>query len=433
MASNYIYTILLWHLGWEFLETKWGYYGFSRVTSNVKIFHFLFILGIVTAYSFIQRKRPHLPSVIFYNTLFYIICIPSLIITLFNASSSRNEIVFDCYILNITFVLFQFIYQYQTSNHPVYRDSSPVSEKVIQLKPLLLLFSLSLLVSYLYIQRDVQTNLDLNDIYLQRSAGAVNNAFLGYIETWLVGVGGITFFYLATTKKNILKQLAFIMIGLSGYLFIFLKTFQRSTLIIPIFIYIWYYIYNKRQTLVDTWIPMTLSGCMLVVSSVNPNTIFMAQLNDLVVFRLLGIPALAFTQYVETFTAIGHTYWTHIKPFSYFIFSGPSQMYPELWPGLGYIVARHLNDAASNSNANLFVGDGIASAGSIGLVIIVYIFYRVMRYWDYISTRRLNSSLSSLVSACHAFVLTNSHLTVLMLSFGFVCWLLPVGKKTSTE
>jgi hypothetical protein len=103
---------------------------------------------------------------------------------------------------------------------------------------------------------------------------------------------------------------------------------------------------------------------------------------------------------------------------------------------LGYIVADHVLDLESNSNANLFAYDGVAAAGSIGIFVVCIILGLWLIALDW-TAKRINFLFSTLVIFPIAIALTNGSLFSVLLSFGGLFWLavflaISVRKKEET-
>ncbi|MCM3576530.1 hypothetical protein M3172_25700, partial [Mesobacillus subterraneus] len=95
------------------------------------------------------------------------------------------------------------------------------------------------------------------------------------------------------------------------------------------------------------------------------------------------------------------------------------------WPVLGQIVG----DAyfgpliRLNANANLFAGEGVAAGGVPGLLIIGLVWIVWLRVFD-ICSLGWNRIFVLLVTAPLSLLLTNTHLSTLLISFGGLFWML---------
>jgi hypothetical protein len=141
-------------------------------------------------------------------------------------------------------------------------------------------------------------------------------------------------------------------------------------------------------------------------------------------FRTIGIPGLTLSQYFRVFSDEGYTRGSHIKGISSFVPAPPAYMDDPGWPSLGYIVAdRIYKSPQTNQNANLYAGDGIASAGVMGIMLISLMLALWLRLLDRLIPRAV-AWQAILLMLPTALALTNAPLSTTLVSFGGLFWTL---------
>ena len=145
-------------------------------------------------------------------------------------------------------------------------------------------------------------------------------------------------------------------------------------------------------------------------------------LSSLLVFRTLATPGIFFTQYYDTFSTYGFTYGSHIKGLNLIIPVPSAYISDPYWPQLGYIVGERIQGfPGNNANANLFAGDGIATAGFVGVLIISVILAIWLVLLDRAS-KGWSKNFAILVLFPIGIALTNGPLFTILLSFGGLFW-----------
>jgi len=166
----------------------------------------------------------------------------------------------------------------------------------------------------------------------------------------------------------------------------------------------------------------TISGVLLLTSSLYHKSAVSAFTSLYLTFRTIGIPGLAMSQYARVFEAEGYTWGSHIKGLSALLPTPQAYANDPGWPSLGYIVAdRIYKSPETNLNASLYAGDGIASAGLPGIVLVsimLGIWLRILNSivpptWEHVSIILLFPV---------ALALTNAPLSTTFVSFGGAFW-----------
>jgi hypothetical protein len=418
------YYLALYSIGWEYLNSTWAYFGLAKQESAHDYLKVIMGLLGILPYSYIQVKRQFGGAAVINDILFYILIVPILAITLFIAVEQYLLVDFYVLITVLSFYFSQFIvFRFTRKASGI---QSQVGAKKKRTRPSLVVAGIVLLLIYIYIKKDVPISLNFSDIYLQRDLGGSRNILEGYIETLLIGFGSCGLIVYGLDRDGKSGGVLYTLLGLFGYVLVFLFTMQRSVLFYPVMMLGLLYFYKQSLIAGSAFIPITFSLMLVILALFSDDIFINLSIGSGLIFRLLAVPALAFVEYVDVFSNIGFTYWGHIKPLSILALGQVPQKYPELWPGLGYIVASYRNPMGdlSNTNANFIIGDGFASAGGLGIFVMFAIYAVVVVYWQKNSAKSFGRRGIILISAQAGLLLCNGHLFVILFSFGFAIWLL---------
>lgn len=284
----------------------------------------------------------------------------------------------------------------------------------------LFLGCLILFIFILYSFQDVISFVGLDDIYVQREAGRSQNAAQAYAQTYLAYVFAPAVFALGI----ICSKMHYRILGLASFALMFGVTAERTLVLLPLVMAVLYpMILSKGFTQWKVcWITLALAFFVLVATFFAGSSLIFDLVSLYFVMRLLAIPGSFFWQYSDTFSGYGYTYWDHVKGFD-LLADAPSVLLSHpYWPQLGYIVADNILGLESNSNANLFAADGIAAAGSVGILVVCV----VLSFW-LIALDRASKGFEHgfvlLVAFPLAFNLTNGSVFSMLFSFGGLFWI----------
>ena len=291
-------------------------------------------------------------------------------------------------------------------------------------RQLLFVFSIIWLIIFfgnLYFYYSILGFAGTEDVYAQRESGASKNAFTAYSQTLFSTVFSPVLFIAGLLYHRRLYWF----LGLSGSLFIFLITAQRTVLLLPFVIYLFYKLQaSKRTWLTTSTAPLIiLAACTMVSAYWYESNLAASAIAVFLVFRTIALPGLTYTQYYDLFSQNGFTWWSHVKGLSFVIPVPAAYQNDNLWPGLGYMVGRYFYGLPElNANANLFSGDGIAAAGALGVVVIGLAFAAIIRLFDRLA-QDWSRQFVVLAMLPFAVSLTNGHLFTSLLSFGGLVWM----------
>jgi len=260
----------------------------------------------------------------------------------------------------------------------------------------------------------------LDDIYVQRELGKADSLLYGYAQIYFgyvisVGLVALGLFY----KKRIS-----ILLGMTGCLFLYAITAERTIFILPVFVYMVYKLMvSKRQT---SWLFIFIlisSLYFLLIGEFGDYNKFTKDLGFYFLTRVVAVPGMFFTDYLTYFGEVGYTHFTHAKGFSLFFEASPALTQDPLYPELGKIIARDVYGINSNSNASFLATDGAAGFGLIG-VLIISVILSITLYFINFLTKSWPVQLIVPVMAPMALTLTNGSLFTVILSFGMLFWIL---------
>lgn len=420
---NFAYYLLLYSIGWDYLGSSWSYYGFVKQEGTYNFIKLIISLVGLLPYSVVQTTRKFGGAAIINDIMFYIIIVPLMAITQFISTETELNIILYISITLISFYIAQIIILNADRKNREEVNHAGDSRKRIRRG--LALSGMFLLAIYVYLKKDVPVLLNISDIYQQRELGGSKNIYEGYVETLLIGFGACGLMVSGLERKGKRNGLIYVALGILGYTSVFIFTMQRSVLFYPIMMLGQLSFYKYSNFAGSTFLPITLSILLLIMGFFSDDLLIQVVVGSGMIFRLLAIPALAFVEYVDTFSNLDFTYWMHIKPFSVLGLGSIVERYPELWPGLGYIVSRFRNPLGelSNTNANFIVGDGFAAAGGLGIFIIFIVYAIILSFWQENGRKNFGRTGIILISVQAGLLLSNGHLFVVLSSFGFAIWL----------
>lgn len=259
----------------------------------------------------------------------------------------------------------------------------------------------------------------LDDIYAQRELGKADSLVYGYAQVYFgyvisVGLVALGLFY----KKGVA-----ILIGLIGCLVLYAITAERTIFILPIFVYMVHkLIMSKRQT---SWflIFIFVSGLyFLFIGEFGDYNKLTKDFGFYFLTRVVAIPGMFFTDYLNYFGEVGYTNFTHAKGFGLFFEASSALIHDPLYPELGRIVARDVYGINSNSNASFLATDGAAGFGLIGVLIVSVVLSIILSVINFL-TKNWPLQLIVPVMAPMALTLTNGSIFTVMLSFGMLFWI----------
>lgn len=268
--------------------------------------------------------------------------------------------------------------------------------------------------------RSVMSLVSFADIYDQRAAGASTSALMGYVQTYFSHILSPALIAIGLAKR----QKLWIFAGTTGCLIMYMIDAQRTVFLFPLAMVILHAVLRTRLSVLRTTaLPLILLAVIVTYSTRywEENQLAYA-LSANLTFRTLTFPGLTYSMYYDLFSRDGYTWWSHVKGISTFVPIPKAYSHEPQWPALGYIVAARLYGGNFNANANLFAGDGVAAAGSLGTIVIGVLLAGYLVVLDQVG-RDWNRHFTMLAALPIGITLMNGQFFSAMLSFGGIFWI----------
>lgn len=259
----------------------------------------------------------------------------------------------------------------------------------------------------------------LDSIYSQRILGKAESPLYGYAQVYFGYVVSVGLVALGLYGKKIFG----VLLGVLGCMTLYLITAERTIFILPVFVFIIYkFMASKRQSFWFFNFIVISSVYFLFIGEFGSYNKLTKDFGFYYLTRVVAIPGLLFTDYLNYFGKVGYTYFTHAKGFGVFFDAAPKLANDPLYPELGRIIARDVQGINSNSNASFLATDGAAGFGLIGVLIVSGILSIALHFIN-VLTKSWPLQLIVPVMAPMALTLTNGSLFTVMLSFGMLFWI----------
>lgn len=290
-------------------------------------------------------------------------------------------------------------------------------------KNLVALFSLTwFLLLFLILNKysSIMSIRGLDAVYEQRVLGRASSLLYGYAQVYFgyvvsIALVALGFFY----KRNLIVAQ-----GIVGCVILYAVTAERTIFILPLLIYVVYKVISSGNSRFWVVAFILLSSIYFIFLSVMGDYSKLTKdLGFYYLTRVVAVPGLFFVDYLEYFSEVGYTYFTHAKGFGLFFEADLALKHDPYFPELGRIVARDVHGVNSNSNASFLSTDGIAGLGLIGVIIVSAILSMVLCAANYLG-RSWPPALIVPIMAPMALTLTNGSLFTVLISFGMALWLL---------
>lgn len=412
-SSFYAYAIHFAHV--NYLNPVWGYYGYSYRDPGAADLALMALLVVVGAA--LLPTRIAKPSSIVVLLLFVVVYVPTIVLTL-ALDAPRLEL----YGLGLSMLGLGFGCACVSA-----RSSSSDQRESAQQVPGTT-FTLVVLAAWVFCcailianYRSILTFAFESEVYTQRAAGTATTLGLGYVQTYFANVLSPGLIALGVVKR----RWSLVAVGMAGCVLMYMIAAQRTVLLLPIAMFAVLFALRVRSGILRTssFLLVFLGAVEILSVSLYLDNVVASLMSLFLVNRTLGLPGLTFSQYYDVFGNFGFTWWSHVRGVDFFVAAPASYWNDALWPNLGRMIGdRVYQNYQNNANANLFVGDGVAAAGALGVFVIgmalavwLAVMDRVARGWD--------RTFVILVIVPVALSLTNGHLFSTLLSFGGLFWM----------
>lgn len=319
--------------------------------------------------------------------------------------------------LTVGFLLINVLLQ-KTSPRLIFaQGGSPSSAQLLFLSVAFLTLWAFIVLSF----KDVMTFAALENVYDQREAGRSRNALEAYGQTYLAYVFSPALLAVGLVKRRLIWMTA----GALGFLTMYAITAERTIFLLPLVMVVAYKVLRMRvgHTALMSIVMVFLALMIHISVQMSDQSPVFELVSLYFVFRTFSIPGAMLWQYAEVFSEKTLTLWSNVKGFDWLVHTPPAFESDPKWPQLGRIVAERVLEKESNSNANLFVYDGLAAAGPVGILAICMVLGIWLSLVDR-TTSRTGGQFACLVYIPMAFVLANGSIFSALLSFGGLFWLI---------
>lgn len=419
LCAALFYMIAMCYSYDQYLSQKWEYFGFTNHPWNA--IEYCFASCLIMWIALLIPIELEKPSSIVITALFLLVYVPTIVVTLsLNANSMekygwlltalgfgfggvcigmKNELQYDWHFIKVRWRSFMI---FMTSSW----------------------FLCVIILFYFY--GSSMKFVGIEDTYTQRFAGRdIDAPGINYIQSLFIN--GVCSFFMA--YGLICKKWIWFIFGVIGCIVLYAITAAKTVVALPVvFLAVNYIITRSSQLDPKIWWSIFVFGCIAVISTLtyNDSTLF-GLIAALFIFRTLAIPGLTLSQYYDLFSIDGYTWWSNVKGVSLIIDIPASYKGDPLWPSLGLLVGDRIYGVTDlNANANLWANDGVAAAGSFGIIVISLLLFIWLMLLDQ-SQRSWNKKFVMLTIIPFSFSLTNGSLFTSILSFGGLFWFVVFG------
>lgn len=409
-----LYAVSLFCAYEIYLSQVWGYYGFTF--SPPSVFDMAFVALAVLACASVVPMDVRRPSSLIIVALYLTVVIPTFVVT-----SCFKEGAVETYVLELLALILSFVVVCLANRRrgllPSRNQVSPSNHLLI-----LLVISWAVVGGFLFYKyNSIMRFVGIGEMYYQRAASASDGAVTAYAKSYFYGVIVPGLIALGLVRSRVVL----VLMGIAGCLLMYAITAQKILLLMPVLMIALFNMVNKGGLFVTSSFFVVFLATSLVSLSLLAYALgIFESLVAVLLFRTLGLPGLAFSQYVDVFSLSGHTWWSHVKGFASVVPTPSAYAGDPSWPNLGYMIGdRVYGNSGVNANANFFVWDGVAAAGALGVVLVGFACAGFLRAFDQLGSR-LDSRFVLLISVPLSLLLTNGSIFTVLLSFGGLFWLL---------
>lgn len=408
-----LYAVLFYLVYRDYVSVEWGYTGLSF--SALSFYEIALIIIVIAIQGWLMPQVIGSPSSVVLWMLTTLIFVPTLIITVMIGERPAENYYGDLAAMSAV----MFIVSISTRKSNLSKlDPLPTDNFFY----LFLAMSLGFTFILFYQYSEIMAFSSVDDVYFQRfiAADLGGSSVVGYIRThYLYVFSSVLFCSVFVDRKYWYLSAA----GFVGYLITYLIDASKIAFVIPLLITGFFAAH--RFAMGKVWaLNAGLAFLTLACGSLARYSAGAKLIADLVLFRSIAIPAQTFAQYSDVFSSRGYTWWSNVRGISSIVPPPQSFVSDPFWPVLGQIVGADLYgmDSRLNLNANLFSGEGVAAAGSFGVLVIGFAMLAWLRVFDTVA-KGWNQRFVILITVPLGMSITNTHLSTFLLSFGGLFWL----------
>lgn len=415
LIASWLYASAFHFAYVNYVVLDWSYWGFSYRPLEAR--EYLLVASLVTFGAAIMPTMVTRASSIVLLLIYQMVYIPAIMVTL-SLDTDRIE----KYGAALASLALAFAAACIAARRPLKTD--PTREWISGSSVLglnlfgWLICSITLMLSYW----SIISFANLDDVYQQRALGAATGPLIGYMQTYLQNVFSPALIAIGLVRK----RPWLVILGFVGCLLVYGITAQRTAFLLPFAIMGTYWLLRRKSPLFHTTAVPTVvvAGTMFLSAYFYKKSGVAALICLYLTGRTIAVPGLTFSQYYDVFGPNDLTWWSHIKGFSSLISAPASFSGDPLWPQLGLLIGAHVyKNPAVNVNANLYSSDGLAAAGSLGVVVVGLAFAIWLRLLDRASVG-WDRTFVILAVLPVGLALTNAPFATVLLSFGGLFWLI---------
>lgn len=415
LVTNWIYAAAFFSIYKSYLSIEWSYVHFHYKIMSLS--EWIFIITSISIASIFLPRRICSPSSIILWFLHIFILVPANIITFMIGG---NDPLFYVPSL-ISMTLIMSLAGYLSNKRSIQSSTINKDPDNYFIIGFLILFIISSFILYFYFE-DIIAFSSIEDVYYQRFAAAeLGGGVIGYIRTHYAFVFAPVLIAIGLCNKG---YRYLVVLGIMGCILVYTIDASKISLILPLVMIAFYCL--MKFGLDRTYILTSGLAVLTIIGSFLTTQFSLIKLMvDLLVLRSIAIPAQTFVLYADLFNSRDYTWWSNVRGINLFVPPPDAFTAHPSWPVLGQIVGAEYYGYGSrvNSNANFFVGEGVAAGGFIGVLVVGIIFLMFLDALDR-SAKGWNRTFIVVATVPMGFSLTNTHLSTLLLSFGGLFWLL---------
>lgn len=414
LVLGLIYTIMFRQVYWSYISLEWGYTGL--IYRDLGFFELTFIYCSVAVVSWFVPVRIDRPSSVIIWFLYAIVYVPTMSITMMIGTLPARVYVPELVALSIGMIIICRTAAY------VQKEAGPQeAQPGVMFVRLVLAAFLSVSIFIFFYFRDIMSFASIDDVYVQRFVAAdMTGGVTGYIRAYYGSLILPMMIGMGICNRS---RWGLAVLGALGFVMSYMVDASKVSLVIPLIMVI-SGIAFRYQGLRVYHLTAGLTIVCLISAALTSSTRLVRFVADLVLLRTISIPAQTFAQYFDVFYQKGYTWWSNVTGLNLVLPVPAAFRSDQFWPVLGQIVGAEYYGFASrvNLNANPFVGEGVAAAGWIGVIVIsvaisvfLYALDRLSAGWDRLLVLVLMVPIG--------LTLTNVHLSTFLVSFGGLAWL----------
>jgi hypothetical protein len=374
-VTIYLYAFI--NSYYSFIYPVYDYYGMGwNDVDRIAIFLIFFMNLSLAFFMPIKYSRP---SQLFLLIQFLVVFLPASFVCL---NSSLPLLPIDEVLLMLATMYGGMCIQIFASNFGQVRTQNKIYSSITPYRFLKMtgLIAILITISAFYVLRDLFQFSQLDELNKQRELldDFSLGVFFRYGLSWLLTVILPAIFSTGLMLKGWPRMLA-IGGGTAGFIILFGLTGTKTSLLSPVIICLIFFLLKNRKHSFIGLCALFFSVLVFVpylLVFLNVNEVIQTWFVGIVNFRILSVPQLLYSQYLDFFSKNPITYGSHINLMGVFIdYPYQDQVYK-------VIGDYYYPESNMTANAGMWAQDGLAGFGVFGIIIISCIFSITMMVLD---------------------------------------------------